>query len=59
MKYSECPKCGGKLIVEKKTFSGEAIREYTCLKCGWCDEESLGTAMWKRLSDLEEKPEDE
>ncbi len=43
----------------KDTSSGRDIREYECSKCGHCDWEDQGEALWQILSNGRERDEAE
>jgi hypothetical protein len=54
----DCAKCGEPMRqTEKDTSSGRDIREYKCDRCGHCDWEVRGPALWQILHDDREKTE--
>jgi hypothetical protein len=59
MAEEKCPKCGGKIVEEATSMTGNKIYEYTCIKCGWERIEDRGPALWKVLSDDREERERE
>jgi hypothetical protein len=52
----KCRKCASDMkLVDKQTFTGEDIREYHCAACDEFVIERRGIALWRALSDANEK----
>jgi len=51
-----CPACGDEMVVvEKFTMMGDDIRTYRCKRCKTEHDIDFGTALWKLMSDANER----
>ena len=53
---TSCPTCGEEMaFVEKYTMMGDDLRTYRCARCGKEHIIDFGTALWKLMSDADER----
>ena len=51
-----CLRCGARMREsEKSSVTGRTIREFTCPKCGFADQEEDGIALWRAQQAMEQK----
>ena len=51
-----CLRCGARMREsEKSSVTGRTIREFTCPKCGFADQEEDGIALWRAQKATEQK----
>ena len=53
--YDECPKCGGAVLREQNTMTGEKWIAYSGTRCDWWEDVNEGKALWKMLSEAREE----